>query len=106
MGLHKNIDQHAADELMEKLTRECKDALREDDGVRPESERIVARVVTSRHLVVTVDLPSPEASVGDEAQEYNLGMLQRIDRDLGIDELQGSPRRFWWFLIIVDRNVD
>lgn len=50
------------------------------------------------HCVVAIDLPLPEVAVGDSAGTGTWGTLRGIDEALGIEDLQGLPKRMWFQL--------
>jgi hypothetical protein len=50
------------------------------------------------HLIVQTEFAGPQATVGDAAAIAQLGALQRIDRELEVDELQGLPAACWFWL--------
>jgi hypothetical protein len=65
------------------------------ESARPEYRLIR---VDERHLVVRMKFAGHERSMGDEAAISQIGFLQRLDRALRIDDLQGLPRALWFFL--------
>ncbi len=63
------------------------------------SKRVVELLpATAKHCIVIVRFPGPEASTGDEASALNWGVLCGLDARIAIEDLQGLPRRFWFFL--------
>ena len=56
------------------------------------------------HLVVRTEFAGPETTVGDVAAIAQLGALQKIDREIEFDELQGLPAD-WWFWLRASREA-
>lgn len=48
------------------------------------------------HLVVRIEFAGPDTTVGDAAVISQWGALQRLDREVPIDDLQGLPRSYWF----------
>lgn len=48
------------------------------------------------HLLVRIEFAANETTVGDAATIAQWGALQRIDREIELDDLQGLPCRFWF----------
>jgi hypothetical protein len=71
-----------------------------DDGSTGEAmPDVTLTKVDDRHCVVSIEVPTSESgSEGGAAAEVIACVLRRIDRTLGIESLQGVPRRFWSFL--------
>lgn len=65
------------------------------ENARPEYRLIR---VDECHLVVRMKFAGRERTVGDEDAISQIGFLQRLDRVLRIDDLQGLPRALWFFL--------
>jgi hypothetical protein len=89
--------------LSEAITAEIADALLKGgvpaNHLEQGSPKIMIAVVDATHVVVQTDFVGPEAqprlNLGDAAMAATWGALQRVDAALGIEELEGLPRRYW-----------
>jgi hypothetical protein len=61
-------------------------------------------VFDERYAMVMTEFPEPGIAVGDAAAICQIGVLQDLDREWPIEELQGFPRRLWFFLRCLMRN--
>lgn len=59
---------------------------------------IVLSTLDEHHLVVRIDFAAPSRSVGDSAGISQWGVLQDLQTYLQIDDIQGIPKRFWFFM--------
>lgn len=50
----------------------------------------------AQHLVVRVEFADPGTSPGDIAATAQWGILQEIDRQIGLEDLQGIPCEHWF----------
>lgn len=57
----------------------------------------VARI-DDHHVVLEIDCPKPPIAVGDVAAIVTWVVLRAADREWGIEDLQGIPRRYWFQL--------
>ncbi len=58
-----------------------------------------------RHLIVKTDFAVREKMIGASAWISQLGVLAEVDRQLRLDDLQGLPWDYWFFLR-ASRDVD
>jgi hypothetical protein len=52
------------------------------------------------HLLVRIESAAPSASIADDITIVHCGVLQRLDRKIEIDDLQGLPASRWFFLTL------
>lgn len=95
-------DQDELDRLADALAQEVSDGMREAYAGAP-AERLrdsfpIASLIRidDRHLIAVVETATKKASYGDEMMISNWGFLHVVDRELGVEELQGLPKRFWF----------
>lgn len=68
--------------------------------------RILLVRLDELHLLVRIDMAAPDATIGDTSAIAQYGSLQAIHRDLVLDDLQGLPAKWWFFLRSVRENAD
>jgi hypothetical protein len=51
-----------------------------------------------RHLIVRTEFAGPDLAVGSSAVISQLEVLQAVDHQIRLDDLQGLPWDFWFFL--------
>lgn len=51
-----------------------------------------------RHLIVQTEFAGPDLAVGSSAAISQLEVLQAVDQQIRLDDLQGLPWDFWFFL--------
>lgn len=54
--------------------------------------------VSDKHLVVRIFFPRPELATADVAAVAQWGALRLCNEYVEIDDLQGLPAAFWWWL--------
>ncbi|HEY7370771.1 MAG TPA: hypothetical protein VIF57_01240 [Polyangia bacterium] len=101
----RDIDEAVCAQIGDRVTRNIRAALL-DSGVPAEAlargaPTVRLSVLDARHAIMCADCVGPNSGidVGDAATAANWGALQQLDAELGIDELEGLPRRFWKLLV-------
>lgn len=95
-------DQAALDALAERLVTEATRVLREAYGQTSEDQlrdslpmASIVRIAPN-HCVVVIESPTPGHAVGDAAAVGTWRILRGMDNAIGIEDLEGIPKRFWF----------
>ena len=94
--------QDELDRLADALAQEVAVGIREGYAAAPpeklhESYPTASLIkIDDHHLIAVVETPTREAEVGHATLIGNWGFLCCVDRELGIEELEGIPKRFWF----------
>jgi hypothetical protein len=93
-SLSKELERLAHARMREKLAENFGLALREEDCPTVEAIR-----VDSRHVILWIETKNPQKSGGQLTMEGQVEVLYAFDELLGVEELQGMPKRFWIFFV-------
>jgi hypothetical protein len=87
------IEQAVASSIEQAYSAGCTEAQLEQ--IRPS---ILLIKLHDFHLLVRIESAGPEATVGDDIAIAQWGTLQALDMKIRLQDLQGLPSEFWFFL--------
>ncbi len=88
--------------LAERLATKAAQVLAEAYGRQLSEDQAASRTMASiigfapKHCVVSIESPAPGHAIGDDAAIITWSILRGVDEALGIDDLEGIPKHFWF----------
>jgi hypothetical protein len=82
------------------VRRTIADALGIPDGLEHPVPAASAVRIDDHHLVIAIDCPGPasQEDMGDAAAIATFGILRAADQQWHLEDLQGIPKRYWYWL--------
>jgi hypothetical protein len=96
-------EQALLDMVAERLTAEVAEARR--NAYREDvSEELLSSTqpaasivrITATHCVVSIEAAAPGCGMGDDQAIATWGILQRLDKSIGVADIEGIPKQFWF----------
>jgi hypothetical protein len=67
-----------------------------EEQLRESAPTVTLVPIAPRHCVVVIETPTPEAAFGDATAIGTWRTLRAVDNAIGIEDLEGIPRAFWF----------
>jgi hypothetical protein len=94
-NLSRELERLAHARMRQKLVENFGHALREEDCPTVEAIR-----VDSRHVVLWIETKNLQKSSSGLTMEGQVEVLYAFDELLGVEELQGMPKKYWVFFVV------
>lgn len=91
-------EQTVLEALAQGLASKAAQVLADAYGRPVAASRIMASIIgfAPKHCVVSIESPAPGRAIGDDAAIITWTVLRGLDEALGVDDLEGIPKRFWF----------
>ena len=66
------------------------------DAAAVDIPQVTPTRIDDHHIVFAIDCPKSTFAVGDVAAMVTWMVLRAADKDWGVEELEGIPRRYWF----------
>ena len=93
LNLSKELERRAQEKMRQRLAENFGVVLNEKDCPTVEAIRVDAR-----HIILWIETEDPQKS-GGLTLEGQVEVLYAFDEMLGVEELQGMPKRYWIFFV-------